>query len=584
MTGPAADGMLLWPLRATHADGKPLAARGDVTFVYDIAGAPGTDCTGHSAGGSGGPLRILAVFSQPAEISVLALRRERRALSQLIYRIAGRDRAAVELRVVQYGVTREALARVAADGDGWDILHMSGHGFTDTFLLEKSDGSPDAVPAADLVALLRPARRVRIAVLTVCKSADATAQTYRLLGLAPQSEQPDRRAAQPATAKMGTGPGLAHALLREFGCAVVAMRYPVSDEFAVTFSNALYEQLLSRCQPLDIAFARAAAAAGSASSAWHPAISLATPGLFGGSAVGLRLDVPHGRQVIDPAGQKMAYFRDDEPTRFIGRAREMTKASAALAPDSGKTAVVLHGMAGAGKTACALELAYSHRDSFATLAFWQAPSRDDERGSALPDFANLLDMQLTGSGLAIAGHIGSKDSLRALSPHLRSVMAEAGILLVLDNLETLLTPDGAWRDPRWSLLITALTSHSGKSRVILTSRTPPAALAASQRAGSVVMLPVHALSLAESAVLARELPNLRELLHADPIPVNSEEVGTPSGRPEAASGDAQGADAGTDPDDRPTASPVPRARTESADRAPVRRVLRVARATRSSWK
>ncbi len=72
---------------------------------------------------------------------------------------------------------------------------------------------------------------------------------------------------------------------------------------------------------------------------------------------------------------------------------------------------------------------------------------------------------------------------------------------MLDNLETLLTPAGAWRDPRWEPLMTALTGHGGESRVILTSRIPPARLDS-----QVLALPVHALDLAESAALARELP------------------------------------------------------------------------------
>ena len=85
---------------------------------------------------------------------------------------------------------------------------------------------------------------------------------------------------------------------------------------------------------------------------------------------------------------------------------------------------------------------------------------------------------------------------------------------MLDNLETLLTPAGTWRDPRWEPLMAALTGHGGESRVILTSRIPPAGLG-----DSVLALPVHALDLAESAALARELPGLRGLLHADAGPV-----------------------------------------------------------------
>ena len=58
----------------------------------------------------------------------------------------------------------------------------------------------------------------------------------------------------------------------------------------------------------------------------------------------------------------------------------MAAASAALAPESGRTAVVFHGMAGAGKTACALELAYRHQGAFAALAFWSAPTDPDRVG------------------------------------------------------------------------------------------------------------------------------------------------------------------------------------------------------------
>ena len=94
-------------------------------------------------------------------------------------------------------------------------------------------------------------------------------------------------------------------------------------------------------------------------------------------------------------------------------------------------------------------------------------------------------------------------------------MADTGLLLVLDNLETLLTPEGGWRDPRWEMLITALTNHDGESRSI--SRRAASSPRGSRQArapGQVAALPVHALNLGEAAALARELPNLSKLLHA----------------------------------------------------------------------
>ena len=374
----------------------------------------------------------------------------------------------------------------------------------------------------DLVKLLRPVRRrVKLAVLSACESAaETTAETLRLIGLTEQAQAVEAEAGGQAAAQI---PGLAQVLVRELDCAVVAMRYPVIDEFAIAFGDVFYEHLLSRGQPVDVAVARALKdAAGPAPSAARPAVSLATPGVFGARAAGLRLEVPRGRPEMNPAEQRMAYF-PGEPARFVGRAEAMAKASAALAPGSGRTGVLLHGMAGAGKTACALELAYRHADAFAAAAFWQAPTREEEWASALPDFANRLDIQLGDYGFTMAGNIGTVAGLEGFLPRLRQVMADSGVLLVLDNLETLLTPEGTWRDRRWEQLVSALTDHDGESRVILTTRVAPSGPGTGAPGGQsrVVTLPVHALSLEEAVALARELGNLRILLHADAVPVRS---------------------------------------------------------------
>jgi hypothetical protein len=496
-----------WPLELAHVGGVSLAALGEVALVYDIAAPDGMrkDPVGES-------LRVLAVFSQPDRTSVLALRRERYALARLIRRIVARGNAAVELRVVQYGASREQLARIVGEAPGWDVLHLSGHGAAGAFVLEHADGSPDLVPAGELAGLLRLAkRRVKLAMVSACESAaGTTAETLRLIGLADQAEAVQ---ATQSGAGRAEAAGLTRALVTELGCAVVGMRYPVLDEFAIAFGEQFYEQLLGAGQPVDVAAARAVAkAAGPGRS-----VSLGTPGVFGARAAGLRLPVPRGKPVLDPTGAAMAYF-PAEPTRFVGRAGPMAAASAALAPRSGRTVVLLHGMAGAGKTACALELAYRHQDGFGAVAFWQAPTKEGEWAGALASLAAALEVQLGGYGFAMAGHIGTAAALAAYLPRLRQLMADKGVLLLLDNLETLLTPGGAWRDPAWGQLIAALAGHDGESRLVLTSRIPPAGLGADPAA---LTVPVHALSLEEAVALARELPNLRSLLHADTGPVRS---------------------------------------------------------------
>jgi len=525
--------VLGWPLELCHAGGVPLAARGDVVFAYELASvqAVSGDTTGGAeSGGRVGVrgLRVLALFSLPSQTSVLALRRERFELARLVRAIAARQGRRVELEVVQYGATRAKLASVVEAGDGWDLLHMSGHGGPGGFLLEKPDGSPDPVGVGDLVGLLAPLRRrVRLAVVSACESGAATiAETLRWLGLEEQARPLETEAGEQASAAPMLA-GVARALAGELGCAVVAMRYPVADRFAIAFARELYERLLgvrdslprSQGQPLGVAVARAVTAAAGPGRA---RVALVTPVLLSAvaevDAAGLVLDAPAGQPLLDPGLVKLERF-PPEADRFVGRAQAMAEASAALAPGSGKTGVLLHGMAGSGKTACAVELAYRHQGSFTAAAWWQAPAAEDEFGRALAGMAAALDIQLERYGFAMSAAISTTASVEAFAARLARLLEGSGLLLLLDNLESLLTPAGAWRDPRWEPVMRALIGHCGESRVILTSRIPPASLA-----DGVVRLPTHGLGLAEAAALARELPGLRALLHADPGPLREDDV------------------------------------------------------------
>ena len=181
-----------------------------------------------------------------------------------------------------------------------------------------ADGSPDPVDTAELVGLLAPLRgRVRLAVVSACESAAATtAETLRWVGLEEQAQQFEQQAEQDVGAPAAGGgaepvmTGVARAVADRLGCAVVAMRYPVADDFAIAFAEELYERLLgvrdaqpgSRGQPLGAALARAVArAAGPEPTPARPVLSLATPVLLGGQAAGLVLEVPRGQPDLDPA-------------------------------------------------------------------------------------------------------------------------------------------------------------------------------------------------------------------------------------------------------------------------------------------
>jgi hypothetical protein len=81
--------------------------------------------------------------------------------------------------------------------------------------------------------------------LSSCSSAAATAaQTLRLLGIKPP------QAGEAKEEDLRPLPALAARLVGELGCAVLAIRYPVQDEFAVKLGVELYDLLLRQRQPL----------------------------------------------------------------------------------------------------------------------------------------------------------------------------------------------------------------------------------------------------------------------------------------------------------------------------------------------
>ena len=503
---PEAAELLYRPLGLAHVNGKPLAAQ-DVTLVMDTGGdVPDIAPVGQR-------LRVLGLFSLPEGGRSLNLRRERVELVRLIEGIAATDRAA-DVRVLQYGVTRDRLRDVLAEDEGWDIIHVSGHGRPGSLTLETADGQPDRVTALELADLLDLARtRLKLVSVSACWSAAVLADTERGLLDLPvpgQGAQDDPAGRDDGDSSPATSSGaLATEITRQLGCAVLAMRYPVGDDFAIALSERLYDLLARQGQPLPRAVGltlRELAAAGTANGrAPYPALSTGAPALFGGVAADLRLAAPSraGPLDYDTAGLKMAGF-PPEPSRLVGRTGVLARASAALAAQSGLPAVLLHGMPGGGKTACALELAYGHEDGFDRLVWYKAPDEGMAIDGALTDFALTLERYL--DGFQMAHLVSSADNLAGFLPRLTEMLERRRVLIVIDNAESLLTQAGAWRDDRWGLVVGALTRHGGLGRVVMTSRRVPLDGLAGGRVEA-----VDALSPDEALLLARELPNLTAL-------------------------------------------------------------------------
>ena len=443
----------------------------------------------------------------------LSLRDERYRIKKLVNSIARNRGLAIDLRVLQYGVTRDALKEILKEQGGWDIIHFSGHGLAAGLALEKSDGSSDVVTSDELLDLLRPGRaRLKWVTLSACLSAARTVdQTLRWLGLKPKQSDPTGATDNPSNGKLGA---VARELVREFGCAVIAMRFPVDDEFAIRLGEKLYESVLEDELPLTRSLQLALTEVADSP------FAVATPALFGRRAAELVLRVPKdGRRTRAGPAPGLAYF-DPAPERFVGRVKEMSQASAALAPRSNWTGVLFHGMTGAGKTACALELAYHYEDlERFTDFFWYTASgaRSDWSGE-LARFAQAFENQLSDEHLnpllpLIHVMVESEARFDAYMPRLRQFLESHSVLLVLDNLETLLRDDGQWREPRWGKLVGVLLSHGGESRTVLTSRIRPVIPGvATER---LRILPVHTLSLGEYSLLAQHLPNLSALLRGE---------------------------------------------------------------------
>jgi tetratricopeptide (TPR) repeat protein len=500
-----AEQLLVMPLEIAHARGKPLTLQG-VSLVFEAPGAAPP-----KAAPIGDRLRLLALFSLPPAGNPLNLRRERQMLQALVGRLARGAGLAVELRVLQYGVTRKSLCDALQEGDGWDVVHFSGHGLPGSLILETPEGRADPISSDDVAQLLRQSgRRLKLVVLSACLSAATSIQqTLSWLGL---TEAPRDAAAAPEPSDAAerapkAAPTVARALVDSLDCAVLAMRYAVGDEFAMVLVRSLFDGLFRQRQTLPQAAQIALSTALGPNGAAAGALSVATPALFGARAGDLRLEPPKRPTqgfVVPDTG--LAEF-PGQPEHFVGRVAAMTRASAALAAEGQQSGVLFHGMAGAGKTACAVELTYHHQavGRFQAFVWYRAPEADKDILLALRDFALAMEKQLP--RFEMVHVVDSAAALQDWLPRLTQLLEDNAILIVLDNLESLLSGSGQWRDERWGMLIDAMLKPGGLSRVILTSRIRPRGLPV-----SIETIPVHALPLDEALLLVRELPNFRRLL------------------------------------------------------------------------
>jgi hypothetical protein len=444
------------------ADGGFLdLAENDVTFVYEVVGSK-------SGTGKKDPakdkLRVLAIFSEPAQATLPTLYVEQRRLAFQIDRIASQQRKSIELRILPHGTTRDRLRDCLEEGEGWDIIHVSGYGVTKGLALWGSEPLPIAQLAKDLKRI-----RHRLKVITLIDREPPEPAWQNGAG--------QRVTFVPYPPAVGDHAvtAVASALADTLGCAVLAFRYPACEPFALTFTLTLFDYLLGKKeQGLPGAIQLANKATSDQMGDVQGWCCQPGPMLFGFRPKDPSLVPPQlgQRPTYDVHQFKMTGFPQEELANSQTPIALRARADNALSEGSEHRGVVLLGSAKRTRL-CALELAYGHRDDFEALVWHQGPTTQAEVPGSFNDLIRSLDRKLP--GLRMAEQVDTPQDLRDFMPKLTGLLEAKLVLVMIADVDLLLAAQGNWMNPSWRLAIEAMSAHTGGSRLIVTSGHAPAA-------------------------------------------------------------------------------------------------------------
>ncbi len=453
--------------------------------------------------------RILAILSLPETASADNLRREARELDQTVARVAETRQAAVTLRTVQHGATRDTLWRALDEGEGWDLVLISLRGSGEYVVLETDSGGLDRLPLSRLSHLLREtADRIKLVVMTwSLPPARYAVSLRRTLGLpVPDQALPGEEASTGDLA--GALPRFALDLSRTLDCTVAAMRTPHPPERVRAFQTSLLETLLDGKTRVADGFHRIAHTLVEPDRTDRRTLLQATVAVCGHGTATRRLVLPRRLPRPTDTIDRMAGC-PPRPVWFSGRLKSMMRATLALADGSPYRVVLFHGTVGAGKTACALEMAHRHEAArFEDVVWFEIPDQTD------PDTAFVHFFHTFESRLQILGHpmTTASDDPAGLDTHtlhrFGQVLERRAVLLLMDHVERLLDDHRAWRSDRWRRFFQVALAQDGRSRLVLTSRFMPAEIKGHT---ALRAEPVHALDLDETLLLGHALPNLSSL-------------------------------------------------------------------------
>jgi hypothetical protein len=503
----SADRLARLPLESARVAAKSLPMH-NLTLVTEI-GSP-DEYPAQATDSAQDRLRILTVFQSGDDDTGLNQRGERHALEGMVKNIAATRRVAIDFRALQYDVTSGRLSDALVDSLSWDIVHVAGYAEPDLFQLPPDRQLPASrrlfpPRAPESLADLLDRICVRPKLVTISAYVSAAAIAARPLQL------PGHRDPLAGADWALAGPEAAGDLAGRLGCAVATFRFPVTDDFASAYFLRLYEFLIAR----QLELPRAAAMTWQSLRANWSALPLTAPALYGAHAADLQLVAPPAQADPPPANVEMARLRGAPAQLFVGRHEMMRRASEVLASNSGHSGIMLYGMPGIGKTACARELAFTRNSLDPDNGFRIFLSHEitsDANGSiriALSQFMQSLHDGIRGD-FPNPSVLDDEDLLKSKLPEMTEYFRQTRVLLLLENVETALDANGRWRD-RWGSVVGALTGHArGLGRVLLTSRRLPA-----EPLPGVVVLPVGPLGWNDTLLLARDLGSLDLLLDGE---------------------------------------------------------------------
>ena len=375
------------------------------------------------------PLRILAITSRPLisaggePIALLDVDEERRRLRTALRQA----NTAVELRFLPQATVSTVMTALRSE---WDIVHFTGHGTPDGFLVLENDYGVAHVLSQQEMASLFDGGNVPLVVLSACHSE--------------------------TTGRAITAAGVPNVI-------AVDAAVPIADVAAIVFAEHLYNALAHNRSIAD-AFADAQKAvalhasvgdshppkdkAGVAQKPWSQRFRP-----IGNGGVKFATTATGGYQETGP--QQPAH---NLPTRgdFVGRAQEISNVVHAFRTDA---RVALVGSGGLGKTALSLAVARWFAERGLMEAIVWASASGDEGEYKLRDLASLIDI----AGRALRLPFNEQTPTEERKRIVRDTLAQHSSLLVLDNWETL-TPEA--KKELWTFVL----SLPDTARILVTSR------------------------------------------------------------------------------------------------------------------